>query len=93
MQFREATVLTAIASLAIFPSRRPWRAIADEMKAAGVPYSRQAQAIGMEWSTFCSTFLGARDPRHADGEAFLRLVDEVRRSIAAHSADCRSIGA
>lgn len=86
-------MLTAIASLAIFPLRRPWRAMAEEMKAAGVPYSRQAQAIGMEWSTFCSTFLGTVDPRHADGEAFLRLLDEVRRSIAERSADPRSASA
>jgi hypothetical protein len=63
-------------SLAIFPQRLPWRAIADEIKEAGLPYNRQASALGKNWSTF-QRWLDGAEPRHSDGEALLLLHRQV----------------
>lgn len=58
----------------VYPARLPWRRIFDDMKNHGCAYSKQAQLIGVEWSTYQGWMsdTGA-EPRHSQGVAILAM--------------------
>lgn len=56
----------------ITPTPIDFRRLADDLKERGISYSRQAMMLGKEFSSFQRILEGV-EPRHADGDAFLRL--------------------
>lgn len=63
---------------AVFPKRLPWRAIFDDMSAAGYSYSRQAAILGAPWSTFHGWMQdGGSEPRYSLGRAILAMHQAV----------------
>lgn len=56
----------------VHPVRLPWRDIMADLWEAHVAYSRQAELIGVEWSTY-QRWMRGTEPKHSYACAILAL--------------------
>lgn len=85
---------TTVASLFFFAADHkplPWRAMADDMKAAGLSYNRQASCLGLGFSTY-QRYLDGTEPKYSIGTVIKALHLQVCGQ-SLHTLRCNSINA